>query len=580
MASEMTHLRVLADDIGPRPATSDTEAHAADYIEAVFASRGLDVERQEFVTPRTYSWAYVIYYVLTIASAYASGYRSLIWPAFILAALTAIVMWSDLDTRWGLSALMPKGPSQNIVARHTPKMRRGERMRTVVVVAHYDSAKASLAFAPSMVKNFNLTFSLMKACTILVPVLILAGAVLPAYATWIWYATLVVAAYLLIPLVINVHRELFAKATNGANDNASGVAAMLGVMETVVPEPGEGFMPPPVVRRRGLAAAEEAGVLPEDTLLTYSPADAPEEVGAPLPDDFMWADASNKPQRGQSTLEFDTIEFESIDEPATGPGRGAESPDVFGDSESADSSSNEDIPAKPKKKPRRFSGGKDSALTGWLGVGDDFSARKEGRKIGSWDNFGDEVDDDDDTGFKGGWAGDDPIGDPEFAATEAARIRRRVTESVDRELQDKEVWFVATGAEEVGTRGMHAFLREYGKELKDAAFINIDNIGAGALYWVTSEGMARHYKSDRRLVSLARRVSREHDMLVRPRAYRGLSTDATPALARKYRAMSIMSFDINGQLPNWHWYTDTTENVSPELVELASSFVSAMVRDL
>ena len=152
-------------------------------------------------------------------------------------------------------------------------------------------------------------------------------------------------------------------------------------------------------------------------------------------------------------------------------------------------------------------------------MADDFSARKEGRKIGSWDNFDEE---EDDFGSKGGWAGDDPIEDPEFASTEAARIRRRVTEAVDRELQDKEVWFVATGAEEVGTVGMKAFLAEYGSELKDAVIINIDNIGAGALYWVTAEGMARRYKSDRRIVSLARRVSRERGMLVRPRAYRGL----------------------------------------------------------
>ena len=211
MASEMTHLRVLADDIGPRLATTDAEAHAADYIEAVFASRGLDVERQEFASPRTYSWAYVLYHLLTIGAAAASGYRPVVWPAFALAALTAWVMWMDLDTRWGLSSLMPKGTSQNIVARHSPKSRRGERVRTVIVVAHYDSAKSSLAFAPSMAKNFSLTFGLMKACTILVPLLILAGALLPAYATWIWYATLVVAAYLLVPLVINVHRELFGQ---------------------------------------------------------------------------------------------------------------------------------------------------------------------------------------------------------------------------------------------------------------------------------------------------------------------------------------------------------------------------------
>lgn len=573
MASEVAHLRVLAEEIGPRPATTDAEAHAADYIEAVFASRGLDVERQEFTTPRTYSWAYVLYHVLTIVAAVASRNSKLIWPALLLSALVAIVMWSDLDTRWGFSAIMPKGPSQNIVARHLPKVRRGERSRAVVLVAHYDSAKASLAFAPSLVNNFALTFGLMKACTFAVPFMVLAN-VLPQTKPadpYLWYATMAVSAYLIVPLLINVHRELFMHATNGANDNASGVAAMLGAMELLVPEPGEGFVPQPVVRRRGAAAVRGADVLPEDTLLSYTPADAPQDREAVLPDGFAWAEPA-EPTRGQGMLDFDTIEFEAVDAAeAADPGARPLAPVRA-----------EDKPAAGKpKKPKRFSGSRDGAVTSWLGVGDDFSARKEGRKIGSWDNFGEgDGDNDDGFGAKGGWAGDDPIGDPEFAANEAARIRKRVSEVADRELQDKDVWFVATGAEEVGTSGMKAFLAEYGSELRDAVFINIDNVGAGALYWVTAEGMARRYKSDRRLVSLAKRVSREHEMLVRPRVYKGLSTDATPALARKFRAISIMAFDINGRLPNWHWRTDTAENVSPELVELASAFVAAMVRDL
>jgi hypothetical protein len=572
MASEMAHLRVLAEEIGPRPATTDAEAHAADYIEAVFAARGLEVERQEFSTPRTYSWAYVIYHVFTISAAVASGYAKLFWPALALSALSAIVMWSDLDTRWGLSALMPKGPSQNIVARNLPKTHRGERSRTVVVVAHYDSAKASLAFAPGMVKNFAATFALMKACTFAVPFMILAAAFPQTEPAdpYLWYATMVVSAYLLVPLLINVHRELFMAATPGANDNASGVAAMLGVMEAVVPEPGDGFVPKPVARRRGIAEVRAAAVLPEDTILSYTPAGAPDDPEAGLPDGFAWAEPESEPVRGQGMLDFDTVEFEAVD---ASRGAGPEAPTASATAKDAPKGA-----AKPKK-PRRFSGSKDGAVTSWLGVGDDFSARVEGRKIGSWDNFG-EPDEDDEFGLKGGWAGDDPIGDPEYAANEAARIRRRVSEVTDRDLQEKDVWFVATGAEEVGTRGMHAFLAEYGADLRDAVFINIDNVGAGALYWVTAEGMARRYPSDRRLVSLAKRVSREHNMLVRPRAYKGLSTDATPALARKYRAMSVMSFDINGHLPNWHWRTDTIDNVSPELVELASAFVTAMVRDL
>ena len=220
----------------------------------------------------------------------------------------------------------------------------------------------------------------------------------------------------------------------------------------------------------------------------------------------------------------------------------------------------------------------DADVRGWLGVDDGFDARKAGKEIGSWDNFGEEGDDDDGLGWKGGWAGDDPIGDDDFAANEAARIRRKVTESSDRDLTEKELWFVATGAEEVGTVGMEAFLDAYGEEIKDALIINIDNVGAGQLSWVTAEGMARRYRANQRLIGLAKRVARERDIFVKPRVYKGLSTDATPALARGYKAMTIMGFGANGVPVNWHWSSDTSANVDPELIDRVTDLVTNMIR--
>ena len=176
-------------------------------------------------------------------------------------------------------------------------------------------------------------------------------------------------------------------------------------------------------------------------------------------------------------------------------------------------------------------------------------------------------------------AGDDPIGDDDFSANEAARIRRRVTESVDRELSEKEVWFVATGAEEVGTIGMQALLDDYGDELRDALIINIDNVGAGQLSWITAEGMARRYRAAQRVIGLAKRASREKEILVKPRVYKGLSTDATPALARGYKAMTLMAFDNSGLPLNWHWKTDTSENIEPEVVERVADLVTEMIRE-
>lgn len=613
MAELMDHVRTLAEEIGPRPATTDAEHRAAQWLATTFGEHGLDTEVQEFESPRTYSWAYVLYHLMTVGSAFAAGFMPvLLWPAFAVSALTAFLMFNDLETKFGLTRLMPKGPSQNVIARHVPRARRGERLRKIVIVAHYDSARASLAFSPGMVGGFPRTFALMKWSTFLVPVFILLMA-LPfarGLEPWLWYATMAVSAYLLVPLVINIHRELFMPFVAGANDNASGVAAMLGVMERLVPSPDANTLATtgtfPAIRR-GPAAAHDAGVVPAGAQLEYELDAETGELSEPLPDNIPWVDpesqaAEREPQ--QSVLDFETIEFAAIDssprearqrrEPEQAgwtseePSRGDFAGDDAADEYDQPSAARPERPVSAKK-PRKEGllgrlgrkGGKERGeddVSGWLGVEGDFDARKAGRDIGSWDNF-DEESDDDGFGWKGGWAGDDPIEDPEFAASEAARIRRRVTESVDRELTEKEVWFVATGAEEVGTCGMQTLLREHGEELKDALFINIDGCGAGHLYWASIEGMARKHRADRRLVALARRVSRETETIIKPRVYKGLSTDATPALARGYKAISIMAFDSSGLPVNWHWKTDTVENIDPELLEKTVEFVTAMVRE-
>lgn len=621
MPDLMSYVAHLSEEIGPRPATTDSEERAAEFVRGVFESRGLEAEVQSFDSPRTYAWAYVAYHLLTIGAALLS--RISLPASLLLAGVTAIVLWLDLDTRWGLTSLLPKGPSQNVIARHVPRAGRNERVAKVIVVAHYDSARTSLAFSPSMVKNFAATFGLMKYCTYAVPVLIalrLLGARLPI-EPWGWYVTLVPAAYLLIPLLINAHRELFMPFSPGANDNASGVAALLGVMERLVPEPDSGasFSREPV-RVRSEQPAREQERVPEDSLLNYAPIAAPSapSVSWSDEDEISWdtgvitgqtslgleaspnregdaeAAAPVEPTREQSLRLFGRAYpgAEADEAPAPRPSRDQDILD-FG-SELDEDTAPLDMPASSSPSDERdhdaerrsLFGRKEKAdqhgsekhgLRDWLGLGGDFDARRKGREIGTWDNFDDE---DDESGWKGGSAATDDPEDPAYTASVLARIRRKVTTNVDRDLVEKEVWFVATGAEEVGTVGMKAFLATYAHELQDATIINIDNIGSGAVAYVTREGMAKRYSADRRLIGATRRAVREADLPVKGREYHGLSTDATPALARGYRAMSVMAFDINGRLPNWHWTTDTTDNVTEDNIETAVELVTAIIREL
>lgn len=619
MADLMSYVEHLSETIGPRPATTDAEERAALFIRDVFESRGLETETQSFDSPRTYSWTYVIYHLLAIAAALLS--RISPWAGLILGLATAVVLWLDLDTRWGLGAIMPKGPSQNVIARHIPKTGRNERVAKVVVVAHYDSARTSLAFSPGMVKNFAATFGLMKWCTHAVPVLVLVRMVLHNFSwaakiePWAWYVTLLPAAYLLVPLVINVHRELFMRFSPGANDNASGVAALLGVMERLVPEPDATTLITREARRVRTEEARDAEVAPEDGLLNFAPIAAPQS-SVDLwsdDDDITWdtgviagqtslgldssrhggkeADAGPVEPSEEMSLRLFGAMPASSSRPATAePARATapaperpQRPDLSFDIDLDEDTAPLDMPEAPETRSapaghaKAASSHEKHGLRDWLGLGGDFDARRKGKEIGSWDNFDEE---DDESGWKGGAASVDDPEDPGYTASVVARIRRKVTTNIDRDLVEKEVWFVATGAEEVGTVGMKAFLSEYGDELRDAAIINLDNLGSGALAYVTREGMAKLYSSDRRLVGATRRAVREADLPVKGREYRGLSTDATPALARGFRAMSVMAFDINGRLPNWHWATDTADNVTPANIETAVDLVTAIIREL
>ncbi|MGB4441685.1 MAG: M28 family peptidase [Coriobacteriia bacterium] len=623
MPEVMEHVRQLAEVIGPRPAATDAEASAADYIEDVFRARGLEVERQEFNALRTTSWTHAACHLLTLAAVALTFWLPIV--ALVPAVAAAVLLWLELNTRSILSRVMPKGPSQNVIARHIPRQRRGERLKRVVIVAHYDSPKPSLAFSPGLVKNRGLLLAVTTGMTFLVPVVILVAAMPFAeeWMPWTGYAALAAGAGLVVPLFIAIHRELFMHATDGANGNASGVAAMLAVMEATVPEPDEA-QPHERAYRRGIEAAYEAGVAPDDALLEYRPTgegavpvaedmplggfgDVDWETGrlapvtptepvtpsAPVSERVAdvrasgdWAEEAGvgplweEPQERPGPTAPPEMRPAPRPAPAPVPARweapvSSPEPDedlVEGQERMSFESAAPDEPEPSGDDEKHGVHG----ISAWLGIGRGFEVRKAGKQIGSWDN----IDDDDEFGFKAGTAGEDEFSTGAETAGVAARIRRRVTESVDRALVEKEIWFVATGADEAGMSGMRAFLEANADDLADALIINIENVGAGTVAFVTEEGAMRTYRSDRRLVTQAKRTVRENELLVKGHTGKRLETSATPALARRFKAMSVMAFDINGRIPNWRWHSDTAENVTAKTVEQAAAFVTALVRDL
>jgi hypothetical protein len=155
----------------------------------------------------------------------------------------------------------------------------------------------------------------------------------------------------------------------------------------------------------------------------------------------------------------------------------------------------------------------------------------------------------------------------------------QVAEEVD-PLQYTSIWLVATGSEESGMHGIRHFLRQYPFPREDTYIINLDSVGRGQLSIIVAEGWLRPRQSDPVLVKLAGQTDAADIAIdADPRTYRLLGTDGLMALARGFRAMSVMALE-NGRVPNWHRHTDTPEHVQPELIERAARLALGIARRL
>lgn len=134
---------------------------------------------------------------------------------------------------------------------------------------------------------------------------------------------------------------------------------------------------------------------------------------------------------------------------------------------------------------------------------------------------------------------------------------------------DCELRFLFTGCEEAGERGMKAFLQAHRGELdpQRTRFVNLDNLGAGELTYLTGEGMLFYRKAGPTLLRIARQMegTRERKNLLLP-------TDALPASTLGFEALSFLGMDEKGRLGNYHWHTDTLENVDPEFLRFQQGF--------
>ena len=230
-------------------------------------------------------------------------------------------------------------------------------------------------------------------------------------------------------------------------------------------------------------------------------------------------------------------------------------------------------PAAPASKPqKRGLGGlfgrkkknEQDSMSDWLGVEDDYDAKKSGRGIGSWDNF-----EDDDDGWKGGATSSDGASDEDMLAA--------VASMGDDELLGHDIWFVATGASDCDGAGMKAFLAAHRDKLRGVFFINLESIGAGSLSVVTVEGEQQLLKGDRRIMNLVNKVCKSFHVDCGAFEMPYAKTDAYAALEASRRALTIAGVD-GPRLACAHTEDDLPYNVNPTNIATVSEVVTEVIR--
>ena len=225
--------------------------------------------------------------------------------------------------------------------------------------------------------------------------------------------------------------------------------------------------------------------------------------------------------------------------------------------------------AKPQKRGLgglfgRKKKNEQGSMSDWLGVEDDYDAKKSGRGIGSWDNF-----EDDDDGWKGGATSSDGASAEDMLAA--------VASMGDDELLGHDIWFVATGASDCDGAGMKAFLAAHRDKLRGVFFINLESIGAGRLSVVTVEGEQQLLKGDRRIMNLVNKVCKSFHVDCGAFEMPYAKTDAYAALEASRRALTIAGVD-GPRLACAYTEDDLPHNVNPTNIATVSEVVTEVIR--
>ena len=179
------------------------------------------------------------------------------------------------------------------------------------------------------------------------------------------------------------------------------------------------------------------------------------------------------------------------------------------------------------------------------------------------------------------WRGKDVPGASDNASGTAVALQL-AAECAAAPLDHTEVDVLITSCEESGLLGSQAYARRHGLRAAETTFLNFDTVGGDVpLTYILREGTGAVTRpAPPRLIAMLEQIAeRRPELGLEPaQTTPGLPTDATPMRARGWDAVTLLA---QGEtIPNYHWPTDTYENIAPNTVQTALETGRELLRAL
>lgn len=275
MSGVLEYAARLSQAIGARPGGTEEEQQASFIIEETFKSDGLETSVEEFNCNPNYELPRIICCIVSIVLAVLAMFLPLLLvPALVVCAAMAALFVMEVVGISPLNNMAKRGISQNVVAKYIPGetgfdagstgslspiddvidvdataeeveaaeagkrtrsrsqgRQKGARKRKIIIVARYDSGKVCRELNQPVFKVLDIIHWVEIVGIALIPVVILLRLVTNAEGGLLvfWNVLIAVGVVCTFLPVLSYILHQTAPYTDGANNNASGVAVMLEV---------------------------------------------------------------------------------------------------------------------------------------------------------------------------------------------------------------------------------------------------------------------------------------------------------------------------------------------------------------